>query len=105
MIARCLRCGEEFVTGDYPENECDACKLSTLMEPSERAQQMLERAKAAANREVQKHLAAGRSVYGRRDGEPITIEPLLRRSSFGVCNEHDLDNCDECGFHNGRYDE
>jgi hypothetical protein len=36
---------------------------------------LLQRAREAATNEVQTHLAAGREVYGRRDGKPVVIKP------------------------------
>lgn len=44
------------------------------MKPSAKALAMLERAREAAQAEVDKHLAAGRPVSGRdRDGKPVVI--------------------------------
>ena len=51
--------------------------MTDTPKPSARAQTMLQRGQEAANREVRRHLDAGRSVYGRRNGEPVTIEPTM----------------------------
>jgi hypothetical protein len=40
--------------------------------PSSRARD-LERAREAAQDEVDRHLAAGRPVYGRQDGKPVWV--------------------------------
>jgi hypothetical protein len=45
------------------------------LEPSRRAQLIMQRAQAAAVTEVRSHLDAGRMVYGRRDGTPVVVEP------------------------------
>jgi hypothetical protein len=39
---------------------------------------MLAEAKRLADREVQRHLDAGRFVYGRRNGKPVVIDPIDR---------------------------
>jgi hypothetical protein len=43
--------------------------------PSARAAEMVRQAKQFADAEVKRHLAAGRSVYGRRDGKPVVVNP------------------------------
>lgn len=48
-----------------------------MVKPSDQALKMLVLAQKAANKEVKKHLHAGREVYGRRDGLPVTIKPKL----------------------------
>lgn len=57
----CKSCGSESPRYKLASGRCTDC-LTRL-------------ATQAANEEVQRHLAAGREVYGRRDGEPVVIYP------------------------------
>jgi hypothetical protein len=43
--------------------------------PGDRARLMMARAEEASEREIRRQLTDGRSVFGRRDGEPLVVKP------------------------------
>ena len=44
-----------------------------MKQPTNRAVEMLEKAKIVADKEVNKHLSAGRSVFGRKNNERVFL--------------------------------
>lgn len=49
--------------------------------------EMLRKAQEAASAEVKKHLDAGREVYGRRNGKPVTITPEDQWDEYGLIEQ------------------
>ena len=54
-----------------------ASRVSEEPSLTARSRTLLQKAREAAKKEVLTHLAAGREVYGRRDGRPVVIKPKL----------------------------
>lgn len=55
--------------------------MTDALKPSARAEAMAKLAKEAADAEVQRHLAAGHPVHGRRDGKRVVVQPVAEAVS------------------------
>lgn len=59
----------------FDEDDFAACEPSIQLKPTAFGKRLLETLRAAAKAEAQRHLEAGRTVHGTRDGVPIAVEP------------------------------